>query len=158
MVFIGPPADVIERMGSKIAARELMERAGVPVVPGVTPADQSDDGITAAVKAIGYPVLIKASAGGGGKGMRTVCGRREAARGDPVGPPRGGVGVRRRHALRRAARSSGRGTSRSRFLADAHGDVMHLFERECSLQRRHQKVIEESPSPALTSSRARANG
>ena len=72
IIFIGPPADAIELMGSKIGARELMEKAGVPVVPGLTPADQSDDGIAAAAMRIGYPVLVKASAGGGGKGMRTV--------------------------------------------------------------------------------------
>src|SRR5947209_14791669 len=69
LVFVGPPADAIQRMGSKIGARTLMEKAGVPIVPGRTPADQSDPGITAAVQAIGFPVLIKASAGGGGKGM-----------------------------------------------------------------------------------------
>jgi 3-methylcrotonyl-CoA carboxylase alpha subunit len=149
LVFIGPPADVIDRMGSKIAARELMEQAGVPVVPGVTPADQSDDGITAAVKAIGYPVLIKASAGGGGKGMRTVSADAETREAIPS-------------ARREAVSAFGDGTlyaerliERPRhveiqILADSHGDVIHLFERECSLQRRHQKILEESPSPALS--------
>ena len=148
-MFIGPPADVIDRIGSKIAARELMERAGVPVVPGVTPADQSDDGITAAVKAIGYPVLIKASAGGGGKGMRTVSADAETREAIPS-------------ARREAVSAFGDGTlyaerliERPRhveiqILADSHGDVIHLFERECSLQRRHQKILEESPSPALS--------
>ena len=73
LVFIGPPAAVIERMGSKIGARDLMQRSGVPVVPGATPADQSDEGVAAAARTLGYPVLIKASAGGGGKGMRSVA-------------------------------------------------------------------------------------
>ena len=75
LVFIGPPADVISRMGSKIAARELMSTAGVPVVPGDTPSDQSDAGILAAAERLGFPVLVKASAGGGGKGMRAVAAR-----------------------------------------------------------------------------------
>ena len=103
LMFIGPPADAIERMGSKIAARELMERAGVPVVPGVTPADQSDDGHRRGRARIGYPVLVKASAGGGGKGMRIVRHRRRGSRGDRRGAPRGRGRVRRRHAVRRAA-------------------------------------------------------
>jgi acetyl-CoA carboxylase biotin carboxylase subunit len=149
LVFVGPPAEVIDRMGSKIAARELMDRAGVPVVPGLTPADQSDDGIAAAVNAIGYPVLIKASAGGGGKGMRTV--RTDAE-------TRAAIPSARREAM--AAFGDGtlyaeRRIDRPRhveiqILADARGNVIHLFERECSLQRRHQKILEESPSPALS--------
>ena len=149
LTFIGPPADVIERMGSKIGARALMERAGVPVVPGATPADQSDDGIAAAARAIGYPVLVKASAGGGGKGMRVV--RADADAPELIASAR-----------REAEAAFGDGTlyverliERPRHVeiqvfGDTHGSVVHLFERECSLQRRHQKVIEESPSPALT--------
>jgi acetyl-CoA carboxylase biotin carboxylase subunit len=149
LVFIGPPPDAIERMGSKIGARDLMARAGVPVVPGATPADQSDAGVAAAVREIGYPVLIKASAGGGGKGMRTAGSDAEAAESIPA-------------ARREAAAAFGDGTlyverlvERPRHVeiqvfADAHGNVVHLFDRECSLQRRHQKIIEESPSPALT--------
>jgi acetyl-CoA carboxylase biotin carboxylase subunit len=149
LVFVGPPAGVIERMGSKIAARGLVSAAGVPVVPGETPTDQSDAGLLAAVRAMGLPVLLKASAGGGGKGMRAV--HAEAEIEQAVG------------AARREARSAfGDGTlyverlvQRPRHveiqvLADHHGNVVHLFERECSAQRRHQKVIEESPSPALT--------
>jgi acetyl-CoA carboxylase biotin carboxylase subunit len=149
LVFVGPPAAVIERMGSKIAARELMQHAGVPVVPGITPGDQSDDGVAAAVKAIGFPVLIKASAGGGGKGMRIVRTDADAREAIPS-------------ARREASSAFGDGTlyaerliERPRHveiqvLADAHGGVIHLFERECSLQRRHQKILEESPSPALS--------
>jgi 3-methylcrotonyl-CoA carboxylase alpha subunit len=149
LIFIGPPADVIERMGSKIGARELMAGAGVPIVPGETPADQSDLGITAAALRLGYPVLIKASAGGGGKGMRTV-----QAGEDPLPLIQA--------ARREAVAAFGDGTlyverliERPRHVevqvfGDDHGQVVHVFERECSLQRRHQKVIEESPSPALT--------
>jgi acetyl-CoA carboxylase biotin carboxylase subunit len=149
IIFIGPPADAIERMGSKIGARELMEKAGVPVVPGLTPADQSDDGIAAAAMRIGYPVLVKASAGGGGKGMRTVSSADD-------------VRAAIQSARREASAAFGDGTLyverlidnprhvEIQVFADGHGNAVHLFERECSLQRRHQKVIEESPSPALT--------
>jgi acetyl-CoA/propionyl-CoA carboxylase, biotin carboxylase, biotin carboxyl carrier protein len=149
ITFIGPPADVIERMGSKIGARLLMQKAGVPVVPGETPRDQSDAGVQAAARTIGYPVLIKASAGGGGKGMRTV-----RADGDVLEA----IGAARREA--HAAFGDGtlyveRLIERPRHVeiqvfADAHGNAVHLFERECSLQRRHQKIVEESPSPVLT--------
>jgi acetyl-CoA carboxylase biotin carboxylase subunit len=148
LVFVGPPADAIERMGSKIAARRLMENAGVPVVPGHTPDDQSDQGVAAAAESLGFPVLIKASAGGGGKGMRAVTDRR--ALGEAIA------------AARREAQSAfGDGTlyverliARPRHVeiqvfADGQGHTVHLFERECSIQRRHQKVIEESPSPVL---------
>jgi acetyl-CoA carboxylase biotin carboxylase subunit len=149
LIFVGPPADVIEKMGSKIEARELMRAAGVPIVPGETPRDQSDDGVRRAAREIGYPVLVKASAGGGGKGMRVVGGDGEAAESIAA-------------ARREAAAAFGDGTlyverliARPRHveiqvLADEHRNVVHLFERECSLQRRHQKIVEESPSTALT--------
>ncbi len=149
ITFVGPPAEVMERMGSKIGARALMKDAGVPIVPGDTPRDQSDDGVLAAARGLGYPVLVKASAGGGGKGMRVVT--------------RDDVAVESIAAARREATAAfGDGTlyverliERPRHVeiqifADAHGNVVHLFERECSVQRRHQKVIEESPSPAVT--------
>jgi acetyl-CoA carboxylase biotin carboxylase subunit len=149
LTFVGPPADVIERMGSKLAARELMETAGVPIVPGQRPADQSEAGVRAAADAVGLPLLIKASAGGGGKGMRTV---RETGEIDEA------IAAARREAL--AAFGNGtlyveRLIERPRhvevqILADRHGHIVHLFERECSVQRRHQKVIEETPSPVLT--------
>jgi acetyl-CoA carboxylase biotin carboxylase subunit len=151
LTFVGPPADVIERMGSKIGARELMRTAGVPIVPGETPRDQSDAGIVAAARALGYPVLLKASAGGGGKGMRIATADEDAA-------------ALVDSARREAASAFGDGTLYAERLivrprhveiqvfADAHGQVVHLFERECSLQRRHQKIVEESPSPALTPS------
>jgi 3-methylcrotonyl-CoA carboxylase alpha subunit len=149
IVFIGPPPEAIERMGSKIAAREVAERAGVPVVPGSVPADQSDAALAAAARGIGFPVLLKPSAGGGGIGMKVV---REA------GGLLGAIGQARRE----AAAAFGDDTlyverlvERPRHveiqvLADAHGNIVHLFERECSIQRRHQKVVEETPSPALT--------
>jgi 3-methylcrotonyl-CoA carboxylase alpha subunit len=148
-IFIGPPADVIERMGSKIGARELMIAAGVPVVPGVTPADQTDDGVLAAAREIGYPVLVKASAGGGGKGMRALAGDADA---------RDLIAAARReaeNAFRDGTLYVERLLERPRHVeiqvfADAHGNAVHLFERECSVQRRHQKIVEESPSPALT--------
>ena len=149
IVFIGPPASVIERMGSKVAARKLAAAAGVPVVPGETPADQSDDAIAAAAVAIGLPVLIKPSEGGGGIGMKAVHDAAELT-------------AAIAQARREADAAFGDGTlyverliDRPRHVeiqvfADHHGQVVHLFERECSLQRRHQKVVEESPSAALT--------
>jgi 3-methylcrotonyl-CoA carboxylase alpha subunit len=149
LIFVGPPPDVIAHMGSKINARRLVAAAGVPVVPGDTPEDQSDHGLRAAVERIGLPALIKASAGGGGKGMRTV---RDAA----------DIDESVRAARRESTAAFGDGTLyverliesprhvEVQVFADDHGHVVHLFERECSVQRRHQKVIEESPSPALT--------
>ena len=149
LTFIGPPAAVIRRMGSKVGARELMSGAGVPVVPGDTPGDQSDAGILRSAERLGFPVLVKASAGGGGKGMRAV---REPATALEA------IAAARREAV--SAFNDGtlyveRLIERPRHVevqifADAHGNVVHLFERECSIQRRHQKVLEESPSPALT--------
>ncbi len=149
LVFVGPPASVMRRMGSKTGARALMSAAGVPVVPGVTPDSQDDADIAAAVAKVGFPALLKAAGGGGGKGMRAVrtAGDVEAA-----------VGAARRE----AERSFGNGTlyverliEQSRHVevqifGDRHGRLVHLFERDCTLQRRHQKVIEEAPAPTLT--------
>jgi 3-methylcrotonyl-CoA carboxylase alpha subunit len=149
LTFVGPPADVIARMGSKIQARRLMAAHGVPLVPGEAPDDQSDESLLGAIDRVGYPALLKPSGGGGGIGMRIV---RQAA--DASAALHG--------ARREAAAAFGDPTlyverllERPRHVeiqvfADNHGEVVHLFERECSLQRRHQKVIEESPSPALT--------
>jgi acetyl-CoA carboxylase biotin carboxylase subunit len=149
IVFVGPPADVIAQMGSKINARRLVAAAGVPVVPGETPHDQSDQGIRQAIGRVGLPVLIKASAGGGGKGMRHI---------HDAGELDESIQAARREAT--AAFSDGtlyveRLVAHPRHvevqvLADDRGGLLHLFERDCSTQRRHQKVIEESPSPALT--------
>jgi acetyl-CoA carboxylase biotin carboxylase subunit len=147
--FIGPPAEAIDRMGSKIAARALAQQAGVPVVPGDTPADQSDAAIADAARRIGLPVLLKPSEGGGGIGMKAV--RDQSALMPAIAQAR-----------REATAAFGDGTlyverlvQRPRHveiqvIADHHGGIVHLFERECSIQRRHQKVIEETPSVALT--------
>jgi 3-methylcrotonyl-CoA carboxylase alpha subunit len=149
LTFVGPPADVMSRMGSKIEARHLMEYAGVPVVPGAVPADQSDAALADVITRVGLPVMIKASKGGGGKGMRIVESAADA--------------VARIQAARREAQAAfGDGTlyverviSRPhhievQVMADTQGTALHVFERECSVQRRHQKVIEESPSPNVT--------
>ena len=149
LIFVGPPADVIARMGSKIESRRVMTAAGVPIVPGETSDDQSDHGLEKACARVGFPAVVKASAGGGGKGMREVRDWAEALEAIQT-------------ARREATAAFGDGTlyverliDRPRHVevqifADHHGAVTHLFERECSVQRRHQKVIEESPSPALT--------
>ena len=149
LTFIGPPAEVIAAMGSKVAARELAHKAGAPVVPGETPREQSDAAVADAVRRVGFPALVKPSEGGGGIGMKVV--RSEADL--PVAIPQ---------ARREALAAFGDGTLyverlidsprhvEFQILADAHGHVVHLFERECSIQRRHQKVIEETPSTAVT--------
>ncbi|AWZ03757.1 biotin carboxylase N-terminal domain-containing protein [Streptomyces sp. ICC4] len=149
LAFIGPPASAISLMGDKIRAKETVKAAGVPVVPGSSGSGLSDAELVAAAEKIGMPVLLKPSAGGGGKGMRLV--REPGLLGEEIA------------AARREARSSfgddtllvERWVDRPRHieiqvLADAHGNVVHLGERECSLQRRHQKVIEEAPSVLLT--------
>ncbi len=150
LVFVGPSADVIRRMGSKIEARRTMEAAGVPVVPGETPADQTDEGLRRAVERVGVPALIKASAGGGGKGMRRVHGQ-------------DGIVEAIAGARREALAAFGDGTLyveklfehahhvEVQIFGDADGRLVHLFERDCSVQRRHQKVIEESPTPLVAS-------
>ncbi|MFI8364048.1 acetyl/propionyl/methylcrotonyl-CoA carboxylase subunit alpha [Streptomyces sp. NPDC085612] len=148
LAFIGPPASAISLMGDKIRAKETVKAAGVPVVPGSSGSGLSDAELVAAASEIGMPVLLKPSAGGGGKGMRLV--RDEAVLAEEIA------------AARREARSSfgddtllvERWVDRPRHIeiqvmADAHGNVVHLGERECSLQRRHQKVIEEAPSVLL---------
>jgi acetyl-CoA carboxylase biotin carboxylase subunit len=149
VVFIGPSAESIARMGSKVAARDLMQSRGVPVVPGETPSDQSPGALMRSADRVGYPVLLKPSAGGGGIGMkvvRTPSGLTEAY-----------------EAARREARAAfgdetlyiERLIERARhieiqILADTQGKIVQVGERECSLQRRHQKVIEESPSVVVT--------
>jgi 3-methylcrotonyl-CoA carboxylase alpha subunit len=149
LVFIGPPPEAIELMGSKIAAKRLAEQAGVPTAPGYMGDDQSAERLRAEARQAGFPLLIKASAGGGGKGMRTV-----RAEGEFDAALEG--------ARREALAAYGDDTvflerliERPRHvefqvLADAHGSCVHLFERECSIQRRHQKIVEESPSAVLT--------
>jgi len=155
LVFVGPGPEVIAAMGEKTAARRLMEQAGVPVVPGaLLPLPRKDGSlpaaeVRAAAEAVGFPVMVKAAFGGGGKGMRLVR--------DPDAVVAAGEA-----AAREALKAFGNGTvylerfiERPRHVefqifGDHHGGAVHLFERECSVQRRHQKIIEETPSPALT--------
>ncbi len=148
IVFIGPSAEAMRRLGSKAAARELAEAAGVPVVPGVDGAGLDDGQLAMAAESIGFPLLIKASAGGGGKGMRVV----ESAADLP-----GALQAARKESL--SAFGSDHLLLERYFtaihhveiqiLGDQHGNLVHLFERECSIQRRHQKIIEESPAPVI---------
>jgi acetyl/propionyl-CoA carboxylase alpha subunit len=149
LIWIGPPPSAIRAMGLKDAAKSLMAKAGVPVTPGYLGEDQSDKTLAAEAGKIGYPVLIKAVAGGGGKGMRLV----EAA---------GDFDAALASCRREAKASFGDDrvlletfVTRPRHIevqvfGDAHGNVVHLFERDCSLQRRHQKVIEEAPAPGMS--------
>jgi 3-methylcrotonyl-CoA carboxylase alpha subunit len=157
LVFIGPPPAAIRAMGSKAAAKTLMERAGVPLVPGYHGLDQDADLLADEAGRIGYPVLIKASAGGGGKGMRIVEAAADfpealaSARGDaPAGFRDDGVLVERY--LRRPRHIE------VQVFADRAGEVVHLFERDCSIQRRHQKIVEEAPAPGLSPERRAAMG
>ncbi len=157
IVFIGPPAAAIRAMGSKAAAKTLMARSGVPLVPGYHGDAQDLATLAAAADQVGYPVLIKASAGGGGKGMRVV---EHAA--DLEAAIAG--------AKREAASSFGddhvlieKYLSRPRHIeiqvfADTHGHCVSLFERDCSIQRRHQKIVEEAPAPFMTAERRSAMG
>ena len=157
LVFIGPPADAIDLIGDKAKAKRRMIEAGVPCVPGYQGEDQSDERLIKEASVIGFPVMVKASAGGGGRGMRLV----ESAADLP-------------NALK-TARSEAENAFGSgdlilekaiieprhveiQVFADAHGNVIHLGERDCSVQRRHQKVLEEAPSPAMTPGLRRAMG
>ena len=149
ITFVGPPASVIRALGSKTGARQQMTTAGIPVVPGATVGEQTPPAIAGAVRRIGFPALLKAAGGGGGKGMRVV--RDDTHLSDDIAA-----------AQREAERAFGNGTlyverlvERARhvevqILGDRHGRIAHVFERDCTLQRRHQKVIEETPAPTLT--------
>jgi acetyl-CoA carboxylase, biotin carboxylase subunit len=149
IIFIGPPPDAIRQMGDKTAARRLMEQAGVPMAPGTVDAVASVDEAVQTAREIGFPVLVKAAAGGGGKGMRAVHDAADVER-----------AVRQAQSEAQSAFGDGRVYVEKlllrprhiefQVLADGHGNVVHLFERECSIQRRHQKVIEEAPSAVLT--------
>jgi acetyl-CoA/propionyl-CoA/long-chain acyl-CoA carboxylase, biotin carboxylase, biotin carboxyl carrier protein len=148
IVWIGPPPEAIEAMGSKIEARERMRAAGVPIVPGVTEAVTSADEVRRLGDELGWPIAIKASAGGGGKGLKVVRNAEEAERALESAQREGeayfsdaAVYVERyledpRHV-------------EVQVLADSHGNVIHLGERDCTIQRRHQKLVEETPSPAV---------
>jgi acetyl/propionyl-CoA carboxylase alpha subunit len=151
IIFIGPKASSIAAMGSKAESRHLMHRLGVPVVPGYDGADQSLETLTTEALKVGFPLLVKASAGGGGKGMKIV---REAAE--------------LQAAIESAQREAMKAFGDDRLLleryieeprhvefqifGDGQGNIVHLFERDCSIQRRHQKVVEESPAPRYSSS------
>jgi 3-methylcrotonyl-CoA carboxylase alpha subunit len=157
LVFVGPPASAIRAMGSKSAARALMQRSGVPLVPGYHGEDQDRERLANEAGQIGFPVLIKAAAGGGGRGMRLVTVAAEFAPALAA-------------AKREAAAAFGddrmlieRYLERPRHIelqifADSHGNTVHLFERDCSIQRRYQKVIEEAPAPGLDPKRRGAIG
>src|SRR5713226_5625776 len=149
LTWIGPPPEAIELMGSKTRARQAMQAAGVPIIPGTTDPVDSAAAVVQLGDEIGYPLLIKAAAGGGGKGMKIVRSADEAAQAFDSARREGqsyfadaSVYVERyledpRHV-------------EVQVLADAHGNVIHLGERDCTIQRRHQKLVEETPSPAVT--------
>jgi acetyl-CoA/propionyl-CoA carboxylase biotin carboxyl carrier protein len=149
IVFIGPPPSAIEAMGDKIRAKQTVSAAGVPVVPGRTELGMTDEQLVAAAAEVGFPVLVKPSAGGGGKGMRRVeqPGDLPAALESARREARGAFGDDTLLVERFVANPR---HIEIQVMADAHGTVLHLGERECSLQRRHQKIIEEAPSPLLT--------
>jgi acetyl-CoA carboxylase, biotin carboxylase subunit len=157
LTFIGPPPEAIEAMGSKTAARRLAQSANVPVVPGTTSPLRDAAEAAAIAEQFGYPVLLKAAAGGGGKGMRVVASAGEIA---------GALDAARREAANAFGDDavyvekyiSGPRHVEIQVLADTHGTVIALGERECSVQRRHQKVIEESPSVAVSPELRRAMG
>lgn len=149
IIFIGPSPEVIVQMGDKLMARDAMKKAKIPVVPGTEGSIKTEEEALLAIEEIGLPVMIKASAGGGGKGMRLVHDRSQV--------------VEAVRAARSEAQSAFGDDSvyiekyitsphhiEFQILADQHGNVVHLFERECSIQRRHQKMIEETPSPLMT--------
>ncbi|MEX2648744.1 MAG: biotin carboxylase N-terminal domain-containing protein [Alphaproteobacteria bacterium] len=151
LIYVGPPAEVIERLGAKDAAKEVAIAAGVPVLPGYQGTAQDDATLVREAKTLGYPLAVKAVAGGGGRGLRVV---RES----------GGLSEALASARREANGAFGddrlileRWLDRPRhvevqILGDAHGNVVHLHERDCSLQRRHQKIVEEAPAPGLSDS------
>ena len=157
ITFVGPPASAIEAMGSKSAAKQIMEQAGVPLVPGYHGADQDPSLLRASAEAMGYPVLLKATAGGGGKGMRQVWSSSEFDEGLAA-------------AKREAMASFGDDTMlvekyltrplhvEVQVFCDSHGNGVYLAERDCSVQRRHQKVIEEAPAPGMTAELREAMG
>jgi acetyl-CoA carboxylase biotin carboxylase subunit len=157
MVFIGPPPTAIEKMGDKVEARKLMAAAGVPVVPGSPGTLETEDEVRTVARKIGFPIMLKAAAGGGGKGMRLVDDEKELA-----------SAVRTVASEAKSSFGDGRFyvekfVKRPRHIevqvfADQKGETVHVFERECSIQRRNQKVVEESPSPFITPEMRRAMG
>jgi acetyl-CoA carboxylase biotin carboxylase subunit len=148
LAFIGPSPEAIEQMGDKAEARRLMRAAGVPVVPGSEGILSSEDEVLAVARDIGFPLMLKAAAGGGGKGMRLVDAEGEllSALRAVRSEARSSFGDDRLYAERYVTKPR---HIEIQLLADMHGNVVHLYDRECSIQRRHQKVIEEAPSPVL---------
>ena len=157
ITFIGPSPEAMERLGSKTAARQLSERAGVPMVPGTKDPIENHNEAGNIAKELGYPVLLKAVAGGGGKGMRLVSADSEmdAAWRDAASEALNAFGDARLYLEKYVDRPR---HIEIQIFGDAHGHIVHLGERECSVQRRHQKVIEESPSPIVTPELRRAMG
>ncbi|MFA9274434.1 MAG: acetyl/propionyl/methylcrotonyl-CoA carboxylase subunit alpha [Candidatus Aquirickettsiella gammari] len=157
IAFIGPPASAIEAMGSKSAAKSLMEKANVPLVPGYHGDNQDPDFLQNEADRIGYPVLLKASAGGGGKGMRVIEHSKDF---------KDGLASCKREAINSFGDDkvlAEKYLQRPRHIeiqvfADTHGNCVYLFERDCSVQRRHQKVLEEAPAPGMTAERRAAMG
>jgi 3-methylcrotonyl-CoA carboxylase alpha subunit len=157
IVFIGPPPAAIRAMGSKSEAKKIMEKAGVPLVPGYHGDDQSPDLLVREAVRIGFPVLIKASAGGGGKGMRVVESPEKFADALAGAKREAKASFADDHVLIEKYLTRPRHIEIQVF-ADSHGDCLHLFERDCSIQRRHQKVIEEAPAPDMDPARRQAMG
>ncbi len=157
LVFIGPSASAIRAMGLKDAAKALMVEAGVPVVPGYHGDNQEDDFLALRAEEIGYPVLIKAVAGGGGKGMRRVDHSADFAEALHAARREGSASFGNAQVLIEKYILSPRHIEMQVF-GDGHGGAVHLFERDCSLQRRHQKVIEEAPAPGMTEAMREAMG
>ena len=157
IVFSGPPASAIDAMGDKSSAKALMQTANVPLTPGYHGERQEPDFLRAQADAIGYPVLIKASAGGGGKGMRKVEASAdfEAALASCQREAQASFG--NAHVLVEKYDERPRQIEIQVF-GDSHGNVVYLFERDCSVQRRHQKVLEEAPAPGMTHERRAAMG
>jgi 3-methylcrotonyl-CoA carboxylase alpha subunit len=152
LVFVGPPAEIIRRMGLKTEAKALMEKAGVAVVPGYHGHAQDEVTLAEAAARIGYPVLIKASAGGGGRGMRVVSGATEFIDALASAKREARAAFGNDQVLLEKFIEQPRHIE-VQILGDDHGNIVSLFERECTLQRRHQKVVEEAPSVALTPAR-----
>jgi 3-methylcrotonyl-CoA carboxylase alpha subunit len=157
VIFIGPPIAAIRAMGSKSEAKALMGKAGVSLVPGYHGADQSTKALQQAADKIGYPVLIKASAGGGGKGMKVVESAKEfgAALGSAKREAENAFGDDRVLVEKYLTKPR---HIEAQIFGDSHGTIVHLFERDCSIQRRHQKVVEEAPAPDLSTDRRAAIG
>ena len=148
LVWIGPPPEAIEAMGSKIAARERMKAAGVPIVPGTTEPLESVEQLQRIGDELGWPVAIKASAGGGGKGLKVVRSRDDAARAFESARREGEAYFSDATVYVERYLEDPRHVE-IQVLADSHGNVIHLGERDCTIQRRHQKLVEETPSPAV---------